>query len=341
MLRTHTCGQIRVDDEGEIVTLCGWNHSIRDHGDIIFGDMRDRYGLTQVVFDPSESREAHKIAESLKREDVIRVTGMVRKRDKSTINDKISTGQVEVIVKSVDVLNRSKTPPMEIDERVHANDEIRMSYRFIDLRKPDMQMHFAFRHNAAQAVRKYFSENGFLEIETPILVKSTPEGARDYIVPSRISPGKFYALPQSPQLYKQMLMVSGFDRYFQLARCFRDEDLRADRQPEHTQIDMEMSFADSEDIFRIIEGLIKEIVKTTLNKNVPAPFLSENIKALPIPIAPIESSLSASNRTLASMVSGMILFLNLCAIMQWETLLMKESSNPYFLRIAFAIFAPS
>ncbi|NOX71831.1 MAG: aspartate--tRNA ligase [Candidatus Micrarchaeota archaeon] len=272
MMRTHTCGELTEKDEGKQVALCGWNHSIRDHGGIIFGDLRDRYGVTQIVFDPSKSSNVHKMAESLRREDVICVKGVVRKRDDDTVNENIPTGRIEVVAEELSILSRSKTPPMEIDERLQVNDDIRMRYRYIDLRRPNMKEHIIFRHKAAQAVRSYLSDAGFIEIETPMLVKSTPEGARDYVVPSRVNPGKFYALPQSPQLYKQILMVSGFDRYFQLARCFRDEDLRADRQPEHTQIDIEMSFAEPDDVFNVIEGLISDMIKKVSGVEIASPF---------------------------------------------------------------------
>ncbi len=272
MMRTHTCGELSENDEGKSVVLCGWSHSIRDHGGVIFGDLRDRYGITQIVFDPSVSEDVHKIAETIRREDVISVEGVVRKRSEDTVNEKIPTGRIEVAVHKVEILNRSKMPPIEIDERVKVNDEVRMKYRYIDLRRPEMKKHIIFRHNAAQIVRSHLSEKGFIEIETPMLVKSTPEGARDYIVPSRVNHGKFYALPQSPQLYKQILMVSGFDRYFQLARCFRDEDLRADRQPEHTQIDIEMSFAEPDDVFGIVEGLARDVIKKLLGTEISIPF---------------------------------------------------------------------
>lgn len=269
MKRTHTCGELTAKDVSKKVNLDGWVHTRRDHGGVIFIDLRDRYGLTQVVFDPNINDEAHKKAHDLKREFCIRVSGVVKSRKKGMENPKLKTGKIEVFVDELEILNKSETPPIEIDDRIEANDEIRLKYRYLDLRRPKMQNHLLVRHQAAQAAREYMNKNNFLEIETPLLVRSTPEGARDYIVPSRVNPGKFYALPQSPQLYKQTLMVSGCDRYYQLARCLRDEDLRADRQPEHTQIDLEMSFVEQEDVMEMVEGLYKHIFKQILNKNIP------------------------------------------------------------------------
>lgn len=266
-LRTHTCGEITKKEVKKEVKLCGWVNSRRDHGGIIFIDLRDRYGLTQVVLNPKEIPEADK----LRREWCIKVTGLVRARPKGMENKNITTGEIEVEVKALEILNESEVPPFEIDDRVEANEELRLKYRYLDLRRPIMQEHLLIRHKASQAAREYLSSQGFLEIETPILVKPTPEGARDYLVPSRVNPGKFYALPQSPQLYKQILMISGFDRYFQLARCLRDEDLRADRQPEHTQIDIEMSFAEEDDIFTVVEGLMESIFKVK-NIKIKTPF---------------------------------------------------------------------
>ncbi|MEK6874426.1 MAG: aspartate--tRNA ligase [Nanoarchaeota archaeon] len=272
MLRSHTCGESRISDNKKIVTLCGWNHSRRDHGGIIFIDLRDRYGLTQLVFDPSHNQTVHVQGEKLRREDVIMVTGKVRPRGKGLENLKLQTGQVEVVVDKIEVLGKAETPPIEVDDYHPASEESRMRYRYLDLRRPSMQNHFLVRHKAAQAVREFFSEHDFLEIETPLLIKSTPEGARDYVVPSRVHSGRFYALPQSPQLYKQMLMVAGFDRYFQLAKCLRDEDMRADRQPEFTQIDMEMSFIEESDIFDIIEGLLKYMFKKAVGIDIKTKF---------------------------------------------------------------------
>ncbi len=267
MYRTHTCGELTKKDLGKTVELSGWNHTRRDHGGIIFIDLRDRYGITQVVFDPKHDKKLHEQAEHLKREYVIQVKGKVRNRPKDMENSKLITGEIEVLIDEMEILNKSQTPPIEIDDRTIANDDLRLEYRFIDLRRPIMQQRLKLRNDITQAAREYMLKNHFLEIETPILVRATPEGARDYIVPSRVNPGKFYALPQSPQLYKQILMVSGVDRYFQLARCLRDEDLRQDRQPEHTQIDLEMSFVHQEDVMEMVEGLYKHIFKKILNLN--------------------------------------------------------------------------
>lgn len=272
MKRTHTCGELTDKDINKKVVLAGWCTTSRDHGGVIFIDLRDRYGITQVVFDPSHNLQVHKAAESLRREDVVIVEGHVRKRPKGMENEKLATGHVEVLVDRILSINKAQTPPLEIDDRIEASEETRLKYRYLDLRRPKMQSQLIFRHQLAIAVREYLNEQGFVEIETPFLIKTTPEGARDYLVPSRIHPGKFYSLPQSPQIYKQILMIAGFDRYYQLARCLRDEDLRADRQPEHTQIDLEMSFAEPEDIFHLTEGLIKHVFRKLLNKNVKVPF---------------------------------------------------------------------
>lgn len=262
-MRTHTCGEIREGDRGKDVLLNGWVQSRRDHGGLIFIDLRDRYGLTQIVFDPS-NKEAFSTADKLRREDVLEIKGKVRARKEGMENPKLDTGKIEVLVSDIKVINKAETPPLEVDDRVEANEEIRLKYRYIDLRRPIMQHRLAFRHNVVSTAREYFNKHNFLEIETPLLVKSTPEGARDYVVPSRVNIGKFYALPQSPQLYKQILMVSGCDRYYQIARCLRDEDLRADRQPEHTQFDLEMSFVTSDEIREFVEGLYKYIFDKVL-----------------------------------------------------------------------------
>ena len=267
MLRTHTCGELNKSNVGKESTVCGWVHSRRDHGGIIFIDLRDRYGLTQIVFNPDS--KTFKEADKLRREDVIQVKGKTTPRKEGMINKNMATGEIEIVVSELNVLNKSDVPPLEIDDRIVANEEMRLKYRYLDLRRPVMKNRLIFRHQVAQYVREYLSKNNFLEIETPMLIASTPEGARDYVVPSRVHPGKFYALPQSPQIYKQMLMVSGFDRYFQLARCLRDEDLRIDRQPEHTQIDVEMSFVEQEDILNVLEGMCKDIFKKQLNINLP------------------------------------------------------------------------
>ncbi|MBI4139560.1 aspartate--tRNA ligase [Candidatus Woesearchaeota archaeon] len=273
MLRTHTCGELKRSDEKKKVSLCGWVQSRRDHGNIIFIDLRDRYGITQIVFDPSKEKNAHKKAEKIGREWVIKTEGVVRYRGEGLENKKIPTGEIEVIVNNVEILNESLMPPIEVTDETTAGDEARMKYRYVDLRRPIMKKRIVFRSTMAQEVRKYMTEQKFIEIETPLLIKATPEGARDYVVPSRVNPGKFYALPQSPQLYKQILMIAGMDRYFQLARCLRDEDLRMDRQPEHTQIDVEMSFVEVEDVLTTVEGLMKQLFKTTLNINIQTPFI--------------------------------------------------------------------
>ena len=272
MKRTHTCGQLTDKDINKKVVLAGWCSTRRDHGGVIFIDLRDRYGITQVVFDPSNSMEAHKAAERLGREDVIIVEGIVRKRPQGMENEKLPTGKIEVLIGKILSINEAQTPPIEIDDRVDASEEMRLKYRYLDLRRPKMQKQLVFRYNLVIAIREYLNQQGFIEIETPMLIKTTPEGARDYLVPSRLHPGKFYSLPQSPQIYKQILMIAGFDKYFQLARCLRDEDLRADRQPEHTQIDLEMSFADAGDIFHLTEGLIKHVFRKLLDKDIKTPF---------------------------------------------------------------------
>ncbi len=271
MHRTHTCGELTHKDDGKSVIIQGWVHTRRDHGGVIFIDLRDRYGLTQTVFNPDH--KDFELADKLRREDVIEIHGKVRVRPEGMKNKNIKTGEIEILSEKLIVLNKSEVPPIEIDDRLVSNEEMRLKYRYLDLRRPAMQNKFIIRHKAAQAAREFLSNNDFLEIETPLLIKSTPEGARDYVVPSRVNPGKFYALPQSPQLYKQILMVSGFDRYFQLARCLRDEDLRADRQPEFTQIDIEMSFATHDDVFLIGEGLMKHIFKKAINHDINTPFV--------------------------------------------------------------------
>ena len=280
MQRTHTCGELNDKCTGSRVTLCGWVHTRRDHGGVIFIDLRDRYGITQVVFDPSFNKDTHKEAEHLRREDVIQTSGIVKNRKEGMENQKLPTGAVEVFIEKITILNKSETPPLEIDYRVETTEEMRLKYRYLDLRNASMQKNIITRYRITKVVRAYLDSQGFLEIETPILAKSTPEGARDYFVPSRVHPGKFYALPQSPQLFKQILMISGFDRYFQIARCFRDEDLRADRQPEFTQIDIEMSFIDEEDIINLIEGVIKCVWKDVLTIDLKTPF-----KRLPYDLA--------------------------------------------------------
>jgi aspartyl-tRNA synthetase len=255
--RTHTCGQLRAAEAGQHVVLMGWVNRRRDHGNLIFLDLRDRSGITQVVLDKDLAREGHAKAEHVRPEYVVAVKGTLRRRDSGAINPKMPTGEVELVADELLVLNDSRVPPFSPAEDAIANEELRLQYRYLDLRRPEMQANFALRHRVALAVRKYLSEHGFLEIETPFMTRSTPEGARDYLVPSRVHPAHFYALPQSPQLFKQILMISGFDRYFQIVRCFRDEDLRADRQPEFTQIDLEMTFPQQETIFAVVEGFLK------------------------------------------------------------------------------------
>ena len=272
MKRTHTCGELADKDVNKKVTLCGWCSTRRDHGGVIFIDLRDRYGITQIVFDPSNDMKSHKEAETLRREDVIIVGGIVRKRPQGMENEKLPTGKIEVLIDEIVHVNKAQTPPIEIEDRMEASEEMRLKYRYLDLRRPKMQKQLMFRHQAAIAIREYLNQNDFVEIETPMLIKTTPEGARDYLVPSRIHPGKFYSLPQSPQIYKQILMIAGYDRYYQFARCLRDEDLRADRQPEHTQVDLEMSFVDVDDILHLTEGLIKHVFRKVLNRDIKIPF---------------------------------------------------------------------
>jgi len=274
--RTHTCGEIRSSHIGQTVTLTGWVDTRRDLGGVIFIDLRDRYGITQVVFNPQHHQEAHKQAEGLRSEYVISITGKVEKRPAGTDNPKIGTGEIDVLVSEVAILNKAETPPFAIEDGIDTNEDLRLKYRYLDLRRPEMQRRLLFRHKLNQITRKYFDENNFVEIETPVLMKSTPEGARDFLVPSRINPGKFYALPQSPQTYKQILMVAGYDRYFQIVKCFRDEDLRADRQPEFTQIDIEMSFVDESDIQTVMEGFVKKLFKELkgIDVQTPLPHLS-------------------------------------------------------------------
>ena len=268
--RSDYCGDLRVKDAGRTVSVCGWVQRQRNLGSLIFVDLRDRTGLLQLSFDDSTDPAVFEKAASLRGEYVIAATGLVRERESKT--NKIPTGEVEVYVRELRLLAKADTPPFEIVEDSRANDTLRLTYRYLDLRRPDMQRMIATRHRITKIARDYFDEQGFLEIETPQLTKSTPEGARDYLVPSRVHPGKFYALPQSPQQYKQLLMLSGFDRYFQIARCFRDEDLRADRQPEFTQIDLEMSFVNEEDIMTIQEGFLKRVFKEVLDQDLQTPF---------------------------------------------------------------------
>ncbi len=255
--RTHTCGSLRLSDAGQRVVVMGWVNRHRDHGNLIFLDLRDRTGVAQVVLDRDLSPEGHTKAEHVRPEYVVAAIGIVRERGKGAVNPKMATGEVEVVAEQLLVLNDSKLPPFSPAEEAITNEELRLQYRYLDLRRPEMQANFALRHRIALAIRQYLSAEDFLEIETPFMTRSTPEGARDYLVPSRVHPAHFYALPQSPQLFKQILMISGFDRYFQIVRCFRDEDLRADRQPEFTQIDLEMTFPQQETIFAVVEGFLQ------------------------------------------------------------------------------------
>jgi aspartyl-tRNA synthetase len=270
--RTHTCGALRKGDAGKSVVLLGWVHKRRDHGGLLFVNLRDRYGVTQTVFRPEAGQALLDKAGGLKPEYVVGVRGVVRERPAGMTNERMPTGAVEVEVQELLILNTSATPPFPIENEVNASDELRLKHRYLDLRRPALAGNLVLRHQAVQAVRDYLNGQGFLEIETPFLTRSTPEGARDYLVPSRIHPGKFYALPQSPQMYKQILMVAGFDRYYQIARCLRDEDQRADRQPEHTQIDIEMSFATEEKVYALVEGMIVAVFRDALGAGLATPF---------------------------------------------------------------------
>ncbi|MDD4170135.1 MAG: aspartate--tRNA ligase [Desulfotomaculaceae bacterium] len=270
--RSHYCGSLRSEHAGQQVVLMGRAQRRRDHGGLIFVDLRDRSGLVQIVFSPELHESAFHQAEAVRNEYVLAVTGTVRERPEGTANPNLTTGQVEVLASELRILNRAKTPPFYIENGIEVDENVRLRYRYLDLRRPEMQEAMILRHRAAKSARDFLDEQGFLEIETPMLQKSTPEGARDYLVPSRVNPGKFYALPQSPQLYKQILMVSGLDRYFQIVRCFRDEDLRADRQPEFTQIDIEMSFIDVDDILSVMEELVAQLCRETIGVEIPRPF---------------------------------------------------------------------
>jgi aspartyl-tRNA synthetase len=269
-MRTHYCGQLSVSNLGQTISLCGWAHRRRDHGGVIFIDLRDREGLAQIVCDPDRA-EMFKIAESVRNEFVLRVTGRVRRRPEGTDNPNISSGEIEVLCHEIEVLNTSVTPPFQLDDE-NLSENVRLTHRVIDLRRPQMQKNLLLRYKVAMAFRRFLDNRGFIDIETPMLTKSTPEGARDYLVPSRVHPGEFFALPQSPQLFKQLLMVAGFDRYYQITKCFRDEDLRADRQPEFTQVDIETSFLGEEEIMELMEDMIRTVFKEALNVNLPNPF---------------------------------------------------------------------
>ena len=272
MKRTHGCGELRESDIGKTVTLCGWLHRRRDHGGLSFFDLRDRSGLAQIVFNAKRNAELHHAAKGLGPEYVLAITGAVGARPKGTENPKLPSGMVEIAATVLQVLNSAVPPPFEIDDQVDVSEDVRMQWRYLDLRRPASQRKLILRHRIVHRIRETLNELTFLEIETPILTKSTPEGARDYLVPSRVNPGRFFALPQSPQLFKQLLMVAGMERYFQIARCFRDEDLRADRQPEFTQLDLEMSFVDEEDVFGVIEQVLSRVFAEELGIPLTIPF---------------------------------------------------------------------
>lgn len=267
-MRTHYCSSVNESSLDQVITACGWVHNRRDHGGVIFLDIRDRSGLLQVVYEP-ENKDTFAVAEKLRSEFVVKVTGIVRRRPEGMVNDRMATGAVEVIGTAIEILNQAPTPPFLPDDHQTVSEDLRYKYRYIDLRRTAMQKKLALRHKLTSCIRDYLNKQDFLDIETPMLTKATPEGARDYLVPSRVHPGQFYALPQSPQLFKQLLMVSGFDKYYQIVRCFRDEDLRADRQPEFTQLDIEMAFIDEEDVLKLIEGLLVVVFKETLNVTIP------------------------------------------------------------------------
>ncbi len=272
MKRTHFCADLRETDIDRTVVLMGWVQHRRDHGGVIFVDLRDREGITQVVFNPVISKTVHEKAQAIRNEFVIGIQGKVAARPMDMLNPNMATGAIEILVEELKIFSKARTPVFQIEDRVEASENIRLQYRYLDLRRPQLKRNIMARHKATMAIRSYLDQNKFIDIETPFLTKSTPEGARDYLVPSRVNPGQFYALPQSPQLFKQLLMISGFDRYYQIVKCFRDEDLRADRQPEFTQIDMELSFVNEEQIMEIAEGLIKAIFKSVLDMDLTTPF---------------------------------------------------------------------
>ncbi|MFW5692876.1 MAG: aspartate--tRNA ligase, partial [Thermoguttaceae bacterium] len=272
MLRTHTCGELRAEHTGEVVTLCGWVDTYRDHSGVLFIDLRDRYGKSQVVFAPEGGAELLAEAKLLRGEDVISVTGTVAPRPEGTVNPKLPTGEIEVRAQRLEVLNKSRTPPFHPTSQDLPGEDLRLKHRYLDLRRPKMQQTLLLRHRIVKIMRDYFDELGFIDVETPMLGRSTPEGARDYLVPSRVQPGMFYALPQSPQLYKQIMMIAGYDRYVQIARCFRDEDLRADRQPEFTQLDLEMSFVEADDVIGVIDGLVARLANEILGLDLALPL---------------------------------------------------------------------
>ena len=272
MRRTHHCWELGAADVDKEVVLMGWVHRRRDHGGVIFVDLRDREGITQVVFNPIVDKKIHAKAHAIRSEYVLAVRGKVENRPADMINSKLKTGEIEVSVTELKILNTAKAPPFLIEDEIDASETIRLKYRHLDLRRSEMQKNLILRHQVTIAVRKYFDRQGFLDLETPFLTRSTPEGARDYLVPSRVNPGEFYALPQSPQIFKQLFMISGFDRYYQIVRCFRDEDLRADRQPEFTQIDIEMSFVGEEDVMNLTEGMMAQLFKDVLGIKLKRPL---------------------------------------------------------------------
>src|SRR5580692_9871987 len=271
-MRTHTCGELNKEFKDQEVTLCGWVHRRRDHGKLIFIDIRDRYGITQVVFVPSVSPDAHDEAQKLGPEFVVKITGTVNVRPPKNVNPDAVTGDIELLAKKLEILNTAKVPVFEIDDNIEAGEDLRLTYRYLDIRRKKVRDSLLLRHNICSAMRSFLNAEKFTEIETPVLTKSTPEGARDFLVPSRLTPGSFYALPQAPQQYKQLLQVAGLEKYFQIARCFRDEDLRADRQPEFTQIDVEASFVTDADIQNLIEGLLVRVFKEAKDIVIPTPF---------------------------------------------------------------------
>ncbi|MFQ6033867.1 MAG: aspartate--tRNA ligase, partial [Candidatus Bipolaricaulia bacterium] len=271
MRRSGYCTEFSAEDEGREVELAGWVHRRRDLGGLVFVDLRDRSGLIQLIFNPN-NRATHGLARSLDREDVIAIKGIIKKRGEENVNPDLPTGEIEVEVNELEILNKSEPIPFQIQEEVEAREETRLEYRYLDLRRPRMRENLILRHKVILEIRKFLDRQGFIEVETPMLTKSTPEGARDYLVPSRTFPGRFFALPQSPQLFKQLLMIAGFDRYFQIARCFRDEDLRADRQPEFTQLDLELAFIDREEFFALVEELMKHLFRQVMGIELETPF---------------------------------------------------------------------